>query len=171
MKLTTMTTPDGPFTLLAEEGVVYASGWTDDPDAILARLSPDHRPIDVEVASTDDPDVARPAAAVDAYYAGDLAAVDAVPVRQFGSEWRHAGWQRLREIPPGAPLSYAEFAEVLGNPKGVRAAAGICASNAPALFVPCHRVRRTDGSLGGFAWGVEVKRSLLEREAAGSPSS
>jgi methylated-DNA-[protein]-cysteine S-methyltransferase len=63
-------------------------------------------------------------------------------------------------------LSYAAFAGELGNPSAVRAAASICASNAPALFVPCHRVLRSDGSLGGFAWGVEVKRSLLAREAA-----
>ncbi|HWV48464.1 MAG TPA: MGMT family protein, partial [Microbacterium sp.] len=48
----------------------------------------------------------------------------------------------------------------------VRAAASICARNAPALFVPCHRVLRSDGSLGGFAWGLDVKQSLLAREAA-----
>ncbi len=63
-------------------------------------------------------------------------------------------------------MSYAAFAGELGNPAAVRAAASICATNAPALFVPCHRVLRSDGSLGGFAWGVEVKRSLLAREAA-----
>ena len=67
---------------------------------------------------------------------------------------------------PGQPLSYALFAERIGRPSAVRAAAAICARNAPALFVPCHRVLRTGGALGGFAWGVEVKRSLLEREAA-----
>jgi O-6-methylguanine DNA methyltransferase len=53
-----------------------------------------------------------------------------------------------------------------GQPAAVRAAASICARNAPALFVPCHRVLRSDGSLGGFAWGLDVKRSLLAREAA-----
>ena len=52
-------------------------------------------------------------------------------------------------------------------PAEAAAAAGACASNAPALFVPCHRVLRTDGTLGGFAWGLPVKRALLEREAAG----
>ncbi len=167
MKLTTLTTPDGPFTLLAADGVVLASGWTADPEAVLARLRPDERPVEVAVADTDDPDVAGPAAAVAAYYDGDLAAVDAVPVQQHGSDWRERGWRRLRSITPGAPLSYAAFAGELGNPSAVRAAASICATNAPALFVPCHRVLRSDGSLGGFAWGVEVKRSLLAREAAG----
>ena len=63
-------------------------------------------------------------------------------------------------------LTYAAFAAALGRPSAVRAAASICARNAPALFVPCHRVLRGDGTMGGFAWGVDVKRRLLEREAA-----
>ena len=166
MKLTTLATPDGPFTLLASDGVVLASGWTADTEAVLARLRPEQRPAEVSVVEADDPDVAGPAAAVAAYYDGDLGALDAVVVEQHGSDWRQRGWQRLRGIAPGAPLSYAAFAEELGNPSAVRAAASICATNAPALFVPCHRVLRSDGSLGGFAWGVEVKRSLLAREAA-----
>lgn len=170
MKLTTIDTPDGPFTLLADGGVVLASGWTDDPDAVLARVRASDRPTDVDSASPDHPDVAAPVRAVRAYYAGDLAAIDAVPVRQYGSEWRRGGWRRLREIPAGTPLSYAGLASALGNPRAVRAAASVCASNAPALFVPCHRVLRSDGSLGGFAWGVALKRSLLDREAAASRS-
>lgn len=165
MNLTTIDTPDGPFTLLADAGVVLASGWTDDPDAILARLRPADRPAGATSVDPGHPDVAAPVAAVHAYYAGDVAAIDAVPVRQSGSDWRLKGWRRLRQIAPGAPLSYSRFAEELGSPKAVRAAASICASNAPALFVPCHRVLRGDGSLGGFAWGVEVKRSLLARES------
>ena len=166
MKLTTLATPDGPFTLLASDGVVLASGWTPDAAAVLARLRPEERPSEVPLVDADDPEVAAAAAAVAAYYAGDLASVDAIPVRQHGSDWRQRGWRRLRAIRPGAPLSYAGFADELGNPAAARAAAGICASNAPALFVPCHRVLRSDGSIGGFAWGAEIKRSLLDREAA-----
>ncbi|WP_291045321.1 methylated-DNA--[protein]-cysteine S-methyltransferase, partial [Herbiconiux sp.] len=67
-------------------------------------------------------------------------------------------------ITPGHPLTYQQFAAELGRPLAVRAAASACAKNAPALFVPCHRVLRGDGTMGGFAWGVEVKRSLLARE-------
>jgi methylated-DNA-[protein]-cysteine S-methyltransferase len=166
MKLTTLDTPDGPFTVLAEDGVVLASGWTADGAAVLARLRPEERPSAVPVVASDHPEVVVPTAAVAAYYDGDLAAVDAVPVRQHGSDWRRRGWQLLRAIKPGAPLSYSSFATELGNPAAVRAAASICATNAPALFVPCHRVLRSDGSLGGFAWGVAVKRSLLDREAS-----
>ncbi|MFT4136381.1 methylated-DNA--[protein]-cysteine S-methyltransferase [Microbacterium sp.] len=156
----TLDTPDGPFTLLADaEGRVLASGWTGEQGRILARLRPADRPHDVRAGETE------AAAAVQAYYDGELSAIDAVPVAQHGTELQRAGWAALRRIAPGEPLSYTEFATALGRPSAVRAAASICARNAPALFVPCHRVLRGDGSLGGFAWGVEVKGSLLAREA------
>ncbi|WP_349426650.1 methylated-DNA--[protein]-cysteine S-methyltransferase [Microbacterium sp. LWS13-1.2] len=157
----TLETPDGAFTLLADDaGRVLASGWTADPAAILARLSERVRPSIVETGETD------AAAAVAAYYEGDLAAIDDVEVAQHGTPMQLAGWAALRRIAPGRPLTYSEFAAELGSPSAVRAAASICARNAPALFVPCHRVLRTDGSLGGFAWGLPVKRRLLDREAA-----
>ncbi len=156
----TIDTPDGAFTLLADvRQRVLASGWTADPAAILARLKPDDRPAAMKEGDTD------AAAAVRAYYAGDLGPIDAVEVFQAGTPGQLAGWRALREIRPGAPLTYTEFAVRLGNPRAVRAVASICARNAPALFVPCHRVLRTGGALGGFAWGLDIKRSLLDREA------
>ncbi|MFJ6653062.1 methylated-DNA--[protein]-cysteine S-methyltransferase [Microbacterium sp. NPDC091313] len=162
----TLATPDGPFTLLADDdGAVLASGWTGDVAAIVARLQPRRRPADIRAVADDAP-ATDAAAAVAAYYAGDLTAIDAVPVRQHGTDLQRAGWAQLRRIRPGGPLSYAGFAAELGAPSAVRAAAAICARNAPALFVPCHRVLRTDGTLGGFAWGVAVKQSLLTRESA-----
>lgn len=165
MKITTVTTPDGPFTLLADAGVVLASGWTDSPEAVATRVRSAERPGTFEVVAPNDPELAAIIDAVERYYAGEVAAIEDVPVRQFGTALQQVGWAALREIAPGAPLSYARFAAALGHPSAVRAAAAICARNAPALFVPCHRVLRTDGSLGGFAWGLNVKRSLLSREA------
>lgn len=91
----------------------------------------------------------------------------AVPVELHGTDGQLAGWEQLRRIRPGDPLTYSEFADALGTPRAVRAAASVCARNPVALFVPCHRVLRADGSMGGFAWGEDVKRSLLEGEAAG----
>jgi methylated-DNA-[protein]-cysteine S-methyltransferase len=159
--LQTIATPDGPFTIVADDaGRVLASGWTADRDAALARIHPSLRPDTVEEGETD------AAAAVTAYYTGDLDAIRSVRVRQHGTAMQETGWRALRGIAPGQPLTYTEFAVQLGQPSAVRAAASVCARNAPALFVPCHRVLRTDGSLGGFAWGVEVKESLLAREAA-----
>lgn len=166
MKLTTIDTPDGPFTILTDDGVVVASGWTDSAEAIVARLRPVERTADIEPVTPEHPAVADAVAAVRAYYAGDVEAVNRVPVRQSGSALQQLGWKGLRKIPPGAPLNYAGFAAMLGRPSAARAAGRICATNAPALFVPCHRVLRTDGTLGGFAWGTQVKASLLAREAA-----
>ncbi|MGZ0711546.1 methylated-DNA--[protein]-cysteine S-methyltransferase (plasmid) [Coraliomargarita sp. W4R53] len=161
--LQSVDTPDGAFTLLADtDGAVLASGWTTDPEALLARLRPALRPAEIVEGETD------AAAAVLAYYAGDLAAIETVRVSQSGTEMQRAGWAALRSITPGQPLTYAEFATALGSPSAVRAAASICAKNAPALFVPCHRVLRTGGALGGFAWGVEVKQALLDRESGRS---
>jgi methylated-DNA-[protein]-cysteine S-methyltransferase len=157
----TIDTPDGPFTILADEHQrVLAAGWTAEHDVIAGRLPAAFRPSDIREGETD------AATATRAYYDGDLAAIDSVLVAQKGTLLQLAGWAALREITPGAPLTYTSFAARLGNPRAVRAAASICARNAPALFVPCHRVLRTDGTLGGFAWGLDVKERLLAREAA-----
>ena len=165
MKLTTFTTQDGPLTVLAEDGVVLASGWTSAAEEVVDRVRPDDRPVEIMTVAASDTDFADIAEALQRYYAGEPGAIAAVPVRQFGTDLQLAGWAALRDIPAGAPLSYAEFAAVLGRPTAIRAAARICARNAAALFVRCHRVVRSDGSLGGFAWGLDVKRSLLAREA------
>jgi len=162
----TIDTADGPFTILADvatesgEQLVLSSGWTAEHDEIIGRLAAKNRPSEIREGET------NAATAVRAYYDGDLTAIDAVPVRQFGTEKQRAGWEALRRIAPGAPLTYTEYAVALGAPSAVRAAASICARNAPALFVPCHRVLRGDGTMGGFAWGTDVKESLLARERA-----
>lgn len=160
MILETLETPDGPFSVLTDvDGAVRASGWTAVGADLLARLAPADRGDGMRAGASAAADAVR------AYYAGDPAPVDAVPVRQRGTVLQRRGWDRLRAIPTGQVLSYAAFAGEVGAPAAVRAAAGICARNAAALFVPCHRVIRTDGGAGGFAWGVPVKRALLAREA------
>lgn len=155
-------TSDGPFTILAaDDGAVLGAGWNSSVDEILTRIHPTLRPKSVQEGSLSAADAVR------AYYQGDAAAVAAVDVRLEGTDLQLRGWNVLREIPPGEPLTYSVLADHLGQePGAVRAVAAVCARNAAALFVPCHRVLRADGSLGGFAWGLEVKRSLLTREGA-----
>ncbi|HKC40889.1 MAG TPA: methylated-DNA--[protein]-cysteine S-methyltransferase, partial [Gemmatimonadales bacterium] len=75
-------------------------------------------------------------------------------------------WQELQKIPFGQTRTYAEIAKRIGQPTAARAVARACATNPAALVIPCHRVVREDGDLGGYRWGVERKRSLLERENA-----
>ncbi|MBZ9583947.1 methylated-DNA--[protein]-cysteine S-methyltransferase, partial [Klebsiella quasivariicola] len=74
-------------------------------------------------------------------------------------------WQALRTIPVGSTVSYSDIAKQIGHPKAIRAVAGACAANMLAVAIPCHRVVRTDGSLSGYRWGIERKRSLLNKEA------
>lgn len=81
-----------------------------------------------------------------------------------GTAFQHSVWQALREIPSGTTATYAEIANKIGNPRAVRAVAQACAANPTAIAIPCHRVIRTDGELGGYRWGIERKRALLARE-------
>ena len=92
-------------------------------------------------------------------------------MHQLSGPFRNHAWDVLRTVAPGRPVTYSEYARLAGRPAAIRAAAGACAFNAAALFVPCHRVIRTDGSLGGFRWGVAVKTSLLAREKTASQSA
>ncbi len=75
-------------------------------------------------------------------------------------------WQQLQKIPVGETRSYSEIASAIGQPAAVRAVANACARNPAALVIPCHRIIRKDRSLGGYRWGIERKRALLERERA-----
>jgi AraC family transcriptional regulator of adaptative response/methylated-DNA-[protein]-cysteine methyltransferase len=93
-----------------------------------------------------------------------------LPLDIRGTAFQARVWRALQKIPLGKTASYAEIAAALGQPKAVRAVAQACAANKLALIVPCHRVIRSDGDLGGYRWGLERKRALLARErAAGAP--
>jgi AraC family transcriptional regulator of adaptative response/methylated-DNA-[protein]-cysteine methyltransferase len=88
-----------------------------------------------------------------------------LPLDIKGTAFQQRVWQALQEIPPGATASYADIAARIDSPKAARAVAQACASNRIAVAIPCHRVVRSDGNLGGYRWGRERKRRLLEREA------
>jgi AraC family transcriptional regulator, regulatory protein of adaptative response / methylated-DNA-[protein]-cysteine methyltransferase len=88
-----------------------------------------------------------------------------LPLDVRGTAFQQRVWQALQEIPSGRTASYTDIALKIGSPKSVRAVAGACAANNIALAIPCHRVVRNDGALSGYAWGVERKRVLIEREA------
>lgn len=164
---TTLGTPDGPFTVIEAEGSVLASGWTEEHADLTGQIHPSIMRAGFDPAAS----AVRPITdAVQRYYDGDLGAIDAVTVRQVSGPFRTHAWDVLRMVRPGAPATYAEYAQRAGNPTAVRAAAAACARNAAALFVPCHRIIRTDGSLGGFRWGLPVKQQLLDREARQSVS-
>jgi AraC family transcriptional regulator of adaptative response/methylated-DNA-[protein]-cysteine methyltransferase len=89
-----------------------------------------------------------------------------LPLDVRGTAFQERVWKVLQEVPVGATVSYAEVARRIGTPKSVRAVAAACAANKLAVAIPCHRVIRNDGSLSGYAWGVDRKRILLDREAS-----
>jgi AraC family transcriptional regulator, regulatory protein of adaptative response / methylated-DNA-[protein]-cysteine methyltransferase len=89
-----------------------------------------------------------------------------LPLDIQGTAFQARVWRALQKIPLGKTASYTEIAAALGQPKSVRAVAQACSANKLALIVPCHRVIRSDGDLGGYRWGVERKRALLARERA-----
>jgi methylated-DNA-[protein]-cysteine S-methyltransferase len=107
--------------------------------------------------------------AIRAYFEGDLAALNGVPVRfDRGTPFQQEVWNALRSIPVGETISYAELARRVGRPTAFRAVGAANGANPVGVVVPCHRVIAADGSLGGYAGGVERKRWLLAHECAPS---
>jgi AraC family transcriptional regulator of adaptative response/methylated-DNA-[protein]-cysteine methyltransferase len=91
-----------------------------------------------------------------------------LPLDVRGTAFQERVWKALQEIPPGVTVSYSEIARRIGARKSVRAVAGACAANNLAVAIPCHRVVRNDGALSGYAWGVDRKRALIDREVTQS---
>jgi AraC family transcriptional regulator of adaptative response/methylated-DNA-[protein]-cysteine methyltransferase len=91
----------------------------------------------------------------------------AIPLDVQGTAFQQAVWQELQRIPPGETRSYAQIAAAVGSPAAVRATGSANGANNVAVLIPCHRVVRSDGSLGGYAYGLDIKRELLKREQGG----
>lgn len=153
---TTMLTPVGNLALLVHDDVLVAAGFTDVHDQ-YARL---HTDAPLEIVDR----LGRFSEAMAAYFAGDVTAMDTLPVAQPGGPFRQAAWKVMREVPAGEVISYAELAARAGNPGAVRAAGTACATNMVAPIVPCHRIVRTGGGLGGYYYGLGVKEWLLAHE-------
>lgn len=158
VQATTLSTPTGDLTLLARDGVLIAAGFA-DLDTMTARIA------DKEVEVTKS--LGRLSDAVAAYVAGDVHAIDDLPVEQPGGDFFQACWKVMREVPAGETITYAELAERAGRPKAVRAAGSACARNLIAPVVPCHRILRTGATkpLGGYYYGLRTKEWLLAHES------
>ncbi len=159
--------PGGTVTVVADPdtGAVVASGYSglDVTFGFLGEREQarGHRPAPRGGGATQ--------AAVDAlrrYAGGEVDALDDVVVSQPGGPFMQRAWDELRRVKAGETDSYAGLAERAGRPAAVRAAGQACARNRVAPFVPCHRILRTDGSLGGYAYGLPVKEALLVHEGA-----
>lgn len=146
-----------------DDGAVVASGFA-DLATTLGFLTEKERARGWREVEPESSTVRPVVAALSAYAAGDLDALDRVVVRQPGGPFLQRAWDELRRVGPGDTESYAGLASRAGSPAAVRAAGQACARNKVAPFVPCHRVLRSDGSLGGYAYGLAVKEALLVHE-------
>lgn len=153
----TIDTPAGPLSVFTEGDTVIAAGFTADIDGLANRIpqQPTYTVVD---------DLGDVTKAITRWLEGDLDALDEIEVRQAGTPYQQAVWTALTEVPKGRTVSYATLAEEAGNPAAARAAGSACGRNLIAPFVPCHRAVQSGGGLGGYEYGLDVKRWLLDHE-------
>ena len=159
----TIDSPVGPLLLAATaKGLVRVAYQCEDHEKVLERLARDlsprllHAPARLDAAAKE----------IDEYFAGLRRGFELPVDLSLARGFRRLVLARLREIGYGQTASYAAIAVAAGNPKAVRAVGTACATNPIPVVVPCHRVVRTDGSIGQYVGGVEAKRTLLTLEAA-----
>ena len=154
--------PIGTIVLAVRDGtltaLVFAEGWPDRRARLVKRFG------DVDLRGAADP--AGVSGRLAAYFAGDLGALDAIPVDPGGTPFQRRVWAALRTIPAGETVSYQTLARRIGAPTAVRAVGAANRTNPVGIVVPCHRVIGADGSLTGYAGGIECKRWLLTHERA-----
>lgn len=157
--LVTTSTPDGDFHMLIDQSdIVRASGFG-SADQLIRRFD-----TSVSVHDIRRIDAHPHTRHIAAYYNGDTQALARIPSQQHGTDFQKRVWQAMCTIPYGQTLSYALLAEASGNIKAVRAAGTICGLNRLILLVPCHRVIKSDGTIGSYLYGSAIKQSLLNHE-------
>lgn len=159
--LTSHKTPVGTLNLIAREDVLLAANLS-TISAAKASLDEDDRTHGFKEVKS----IPVISDLINDYFDGDLSALDAIKVRQPGAPFSQAAWKAMRRVKAGKTMSYADLADRAGSPAAVRAAGSACAKNAIVLVVPCHRIVKTGGALGNYAYGLNKKEWLLRFEAA-----
>ena len=157
----TLKTPIGTLYLLAHDEMLLASGFSS-----FAKLQAQLENIDQERRTTTVKRIPIVSDLLNDYFDGDLKALDGISVRQPGERFSQSAWKAMRKISPGKTISYADLAKKAGSPDAIRAAGSACARNIIALVVPCHRIVKSGGALGNYAYGLGVKEWLLRHEGA-----
>lgn len=134
------------------------------PDALVAALAAEFVEATIERSVELEPVVSQVVRSVDVGRP-----LPDLPLDLRGTAFQHRVWQALRGIPRGQTRTYSQLAKEIGAPRAARAVGAACAANRLALLVPCHRVVRGSGELGGFRWGLDVKRQLLAVEKEDEP--
>jgi len=140
---------------------LLAAGFTGFED-LIPRLSPEDSIREIKLV-TEIPVISE---LISDYFNGDTSALNSIKVRQPGAPFYQSVWKEMRKVPVGKTWSYSDLAKRAGSASAVRAVGSACSSNLIAAIVPCHRIVKSGGSLGNYAYGIEVKEWLLKHEGA-----
>jgi len=160
--VTTYDTPVGKLLLGAYKDRLCLADWKDRSNraAIDRRIQ---NGLKVEYLEGTSDVIAQATKELDAYFQGKLHYFS-IPIMPIGTPFQQAVWGEIAKIPYGNTVSYQTIAQHIGKPKAVRAVANAIGANALSLFIPCHRILRSSGNLGGYAGGVDGKQALLVLE-------
>lgn len=158
-----MKTPIGELVIVADgAGKLRGVGWTDKDDVLQRDLRRNCGTANYTLRPARDPGGLT--TAMRGYFAGDVRAIDRLPVALGGTDFQRKVWQALRKIPCGETWSYGELARRIGRATAVRAVGHANGDNPVSIVVPCHRVIGSNGALTGYGGGLERKRWLLDHE-------
>lgn len=159
--LSTLSTPIGSLNLIADQHVLLAANLS-NLKALKESLGGDDSIREIKSVAK----IPMITDLIAQYFDGDITALNSIQVRQPGASFSQSAWKAMKKIRPGSVISYSDLAERAGSPAAVRAAGSACAKNAIVLVVPCHRIVKTGGALGNYAYGLSKKEWLLRHEGA-----
>jgi len=159
--ITTSKTPIGNLNLIADEHVLLGANLS-TISALKGSLDVSDQGRDIKVVKN----IPIISDLITDYFDGDISAINGISVRQPGATFSQAAWKAMRKVKAGAVITYSDLADRAGSAAAVRAAGTACAKNAIMLVVPCHRIVKSGGALGNYAYGVNKKEWLLSHEGA-----
>jgi methylated-DNA-[protein]-cysteine S-methyltransferase len=159
--LSTLATPIGSLNLIADQHILLAANLS-NLKALKESLGADDSIREIKSVAK----IPVITDLINDYFDGDIAAINSIQVRQPGAPFSQAAWKAMKKVRPGKVISYSDLAERAGSPAAIRAAGSACAKNAIVLVVPCHRIVKTGGALGNYAYGLSKKEWLLNHEGA-----
>ena len=159
--LTSLKTPIGTLNLLADHHVLLGANFS-TVLALRELLDPMDALKEIKIVKN----IPVICDLISGYFEGDFSSINAIQVRQPGATFSQSAWKAMRKVKPGKVISYSDLAHHAGSPAAVRAAGSACAKNAIVLVVPCHRIVKSGGALGNYAYGLDTKQWLLRHEGA-----
>ncbi|MEY2663817.1 MAG: hypothetical protein RIR35_625 [Actinomycetota bacterium] len=159
--ISSVKTPIGKLSVISKEDILLAAGFG-EPSRLKSGLAEQDRKLGFKTVRN----ISGITDLISDYFSGDLLALEEISVRQIGGEFSQRAWRAMRRTKAGKTISYSQLAAKAGSPNAVRAAGSACANNLIAIVVPCHRIVKTGGALGNYAYGLKAKDWLLRHEGA-----